>query len=271
MKSIPATFLNSFLSTATQGFTFLYPITLIVKMYGFNLKLLVHKLIFLILILNICQNVVATAYDVYQSNKLNTYTKEILDLSVSTIATIVTPAFAAILYLRNKILITGRVMRYINMVLFMLLIISALIGIPLAWIWSRKSSIAATLSTILAAEGVLISYIYDIMSAWYLLLYYKRYYFNSESVMKHLRFQMEYRRNWIRFVILIDILGLLLFIPWILNYFGGLIVIANGYQIITLLQLNTMIDFVKFDTVRNEITMNTETLYLYEDHESHHL
>ena len=103
--------------------------------------------------------------------------------------------FGIIMDLRNRILINNKKALFLTRVIIGIAILPCFgysVGIP--------SSISSSGKDLL----LLISYIFggmigicanaiDLVSSIYLLLYYRKYYFNSNSVMKYLRFQMIYR------------------------------------------------------------------------------
>lgn len=247
--------------------SFVYSIVLIVKLIGCNIKLIVNKLIILSLISDMIMSVTSIIINVTNLNNIQTSNAINLVLGIMLASSVVTNilSFILVINLRNNILIENK-----RTLIFTKILISVLIPLLISFfVLDVMLTSSWTYLYLVYATGILDSIVYimlnilDLTSNVYLIIYYQKYYFNSKSIMNHLRFQMIYRRNWIYFVIFLEIIS-----------FGSVIMTAlaifpytnSGFlSLVSLFELNTMIDFVRFDTVRNEITIGDQTVYFYEE------
>lgn len=232
----------------------LYAITLIIKVIGSDVTLFANKMIVTVLF-SIIANLVTELVRID-----NFYSVIIMDI-INIVSTffIIFP-FIFIINLRNFILIVDKKILLLTWCLILL------IGLTYVIYGVANVLYIYTSSSIIQIAGSLINIfvdIFDIISNIYLLLYYNKYYFSSKSIMKYLRFQMVYRRNWIYFVIFLEIMGFFLIATAIKGIYPTTSASFLG-ALIFIFDVNTMIDFVKFDTVRNEIVIGDQTINLYD-------
>jgi len=147
------------------------------------------------------------------------------------------------------------------------MIIGSLLDVIPFWIYNKITQDVTTyfstttlLETSTAGWAIfaMVLALYDIMSTVYLWKYYQRYFFSSKTIMNFMRPQMIYRRNWLLFVIIMDIISIVLVIIDTIGLYSEST--GSFVEIVFLFQLNTMIDFVRFDTVRHEITIRDFTV-----------
>jgi len=260
--------LDNFISDCFLVAGFVYTFTLGIKVLNSNYKLFVNKLIIISIISGLLRFLLAffSSLSFYLFNSpYSGITLTSVGLAVSTIGLI---SFITILHLRNLILIRDGKMRVLEMTLYLLTVLSLIGDIITGYMTQAADptylpSLIVSVTTSFYQISYTLIMIYDTMSNIYLFIYYQEYYFRSKSVMKHLRPQMIYRRNWVVFVIICDILCF----SFIVTTALGFIVAIGVYvpPLVLMFQLNTMIDFVQFDTVRNEITIGDHTLYLLDD------
>jgi len=266
MSSVP---LDPLIAFGEHLVALVYSITLATKMFHTNLKMRANQLIITSITFSMVVAVLILVADVYELNNSNT--NEVSDLfgvafgfQIAMIASLVW-----LLDIRNRILICNTKVLLASRVLITIMAISALLGTVPFWIYIGNPQDAANLyaSTLLlnicnagtAVWGISLS-LYDIMSSVYLWKYYQRYFFSSKRIMDIMRPQMEYRRNWIMFVIFCDILTMVLMVVSATNTYDE--TTTSFLTLSFLFQLNTMIDFVRFDTVRHEITIRDYTMSL---------
>jgi len=177
-------------------------------------------------------------------------------------------SFIFVVNLRNNILIENKEALILTKVLIFVTVLVSIPFLPInslvfgSPVYSNNPTYAIS-SSVLSTLIFVFTSILDIISNIYLLVYYKKYYFSSSSIMKHLRFQMIYRRNWIYFVTFLILISFGCIVMAALNVFSW--TASTFLNLVTLLELNTMIDFVKFDAVRNEIVIGSDTIYIFDN------
>lgn len=267
------------LHLAFQVCSAIYATTLSIKVIGANNKLFVNGLIIIILFSYITNSVVVIIQDTFEINKVSYSISTILVINTVTAAFVIFP-YVFVINLRNHILIKNKIILLLTKFLVFITFISYVLNyiiLDLSVVFSSNSPIKynkifikflSIMYPIGSIAKILLSVsvgILDILSVTYLLLYYKKYYFRSKSVMKYLQFQMIYRRNWIYFVIFIEIMSLGLVATSLLKIYQY--PTEALVKMLILFQLDTLIDFVKFDTIRNEITIGDHTIRLLNNSE----
>lgn len=94
-------------------------------------------------------------------------------------------------------------------------------------------------------------------------------FFGQARLIEYLYPQMTYRRNWILFVIISDVIAIVGVILSTLGIYPE----STGYflQLAFLFQVNTMIDFVKFDIIGHQIKFNDYTISTIEKNEHNNI
>ena len=240
-----------------------------IKLFGCNVKLLANKVIILSLVscmlLSISDGIIGILY-------LNGYTVSgIVNCLPGIFGPIYFLSFVTIVNLRNSVLIEdNRMLTFTKVLTSLIVIVTVPFAVTNSMINEEDTTdqLLRTITNYSAIlSGILIG-VLNIVSDIYLLIYYHKYYFSSNSIMKHLRFQMLYRRNWIYFVLFLEVIEITCITTAILGIYPNTTMTFLG--LVILLELNTMIDFVKFDTVRNEITIGDQTIYLFDDSKDEH-
>jgi len=259
-------------SFALVGFSL--SVILLVKMVGSNLKLFVNKMMVMALISSLF---LGTVDVIYKTRLLHNLSNDQLNMNsenttLGIIASIAFPiliiGFVIVLNLRNNILIENRrILIFTRFLTFLIIITLFVYAVSNAIVIKNAELTPSSIPALIEDVGTTLNEVFvnvlDIISNIYLLFYYHKYYFSSTSVMKHLDHQMIYRRNWIYFVFFLEVTSLGLIVISVLGLYPVTIIVY--LYALVLLELNTMIDFVKFDTVRNEITIADKTLYMLED------
>jgi len=246
---------DQILSFGFQLCSFVYSVALIIKLIG-N-KLFINGVISIFLLAAMSHCVVQMILFMNNLDGANTLDTSITIniISISSLGVMII-SFGAIIDLRNRILINNKGVLFLSRIIIIAAVLSCIgYGIAVLAGWSIRYIFGGMIG--------MCAGISDLISSIYLLLYYQKYYFKSRSIMKLLRFQMIYRRNWIYFVVFLEMMGMLSVAIIALNIYP--ITIQSFLKIIVLFQMKTMIDFVKFDKVRNEIIIGDQTLHMLED------
>lgn len=267
---------DSIIGFALQMCTFVYSITLGIKMFNSNVKLCANQLI----IISIVSNLLVSILDLISSSFM-LYNSHVSEASTMvTIGTVFTgieiTAFVILLDKRNHILIENNNIFILSRILLVIIFLSLPLDLIPYWIYVGNSSpgnalyyssnLLFTISNVGNALLFITLGVYDTLSSICLLNYYNKYFFRTIKMIEHLYPQMTYRRNWIVFVTISDIIA----ISMVILSTVGIYPESTGYflQLTFLFQLNTMIDFVKFDTVRHMITYNDYTISIEKDDEN---
>jgi len=244
-----------------------YAVTLATKMLHTKLAMRANQLMIVSIVCSMVGSVIWMVCDVYELNNSNATEVGILfSIAIGFNMTMIV-SLVWLLDIRNRILIPGKTALTLSRCLVALVIVSAFVVTIPFWIYTgtpvnNGNYFAPTALLNASTNGATVQAIslcvYDVISTAYLLMYYERYFFASPVVMRFLRPQMAYRRNWVIFVLVMDILTVVLVI---LGTVGIYPESTTSFLLLSFLfQLNTMIDFVRFDTVRHEITIRDFTV-----------
>jgi len=226
-----------------------YATILSVSLINLNYKSLLSNLIAICVISSIIESTLYLVLDFVKHNNPKYPVSSLITLLDSSVvfSCVAAISLTIALYLRNNILISNKGVRMLTTI-FPFLITLSIIGM-IATNFSRKLNIYIGF---VEARNILIL-LYSTMSNIYLLLYYQRCYFNSVSTMKHLQFQMFYKRNWVIFATIVNIVC----IPLVLTSASGTIAYNSMYvpDLVFLFQLNVLIEFVEFNLSENKIVI----------------
>lgn len=248
---------------------FIYTLSLSIKVISSNYKLLVNKLLIMCIFLEFINAILwlGTDWAFYYFSSPN-LAHVFLEINIITGLSFLL-CLTTVLHLRNIILITNANIKIIEKGIYFLIILLIIGSVVAGFVAETFDPMLMKPSPLIIIntafyQAVYISMIlFSILSSFYLLAYYQEYYFGSKSIMKYLQYQMVYRRNWVIFVIICEILSISFFITTLLKVIVFTSIVAP--HVVFLFELNTMIDFVKFDTVRSEITIGDYTIYMLEE------
>jgi len=257
---------DSTLATIIVGSTVVYSIIVGVKLIG-RLGTRVNRLLVLFVLTYVPFNVINVVTSILQNfgYPLDITTNLIIGGVMNITSTSI---LVYVMTIRNAVLMENRKVYVSAKVLAVLVIMSQTIynignmaypAPPNVW-WGFETSFSVSNSMSMVVTCLL--GLLDLVSNVYLLRYYYKYYFMSSSVMKYMRPQMEYRRNWTCFVICTDILAFVFLILNSLNIYPD--TFASFGNLFEVFQVDIIVDFVKFDTIRNEITLGNDTIYMLE-------
>jgi len=245
-------------------------------MFNSSIKLCANQLIIISIVSNLLVSIldlISSSFMLYDS-RINEASTMVTVGTVFTGIEIVT--FVILLDKRNHILIENDNIFILSRIMLVIIFLSLPLDLVPYWIYVGSSSpgsalyyssnLLFTISNVGNALLFVTLGVYDTLSSICLLNYYNRYFFRTVNMIEYFYPQMIYRRNWIVFVIISDIIA----IPMVVLSTVGIYPESTGYflQLAFLFQLNTMIDFVKFDTVRHMITLNDYTISIEKDGEN---
>jgi len=266
MSQVP---FDPFIAFGVHLVALVYSVTLATKMFHTSLKMRANQLIDATIVFSMVLAVLTMAADSWELSDVNGDEQGVLFAVGGGFEILMTFSLVALLDIRNHILIPDKRAFIISRAVLGFTVTSSLITMVPFWIFigPTQHSINYFTSTLLlnmsnvgaAMWGVGIS-VYDVISVVYLWKYYQRYFFGNKQVMNILGRQMAYRRSWILFVMFMDVATVVL---TIIGATGIYTESTQDFLTLSLLfQLNTMIDFVRFDTVRHEITIRGYTISL---------